>query len=200
MADVNSTWFRNRLVDKRLSQRQLARVIGVDPAAVSLMLRGKRKMDVSEAGAIAKALGVPVDEVLRHAGVDVRGVEANGSVPVVGWVDDQGVVTMERAMGPTVVPFLGGAGASDGVVALRIQTNERMDGWLVFYREVARQGVSLEAQGRLCVVELESGQKLLRAVRRGYAPGEHVLGGWFVERSGSIRIASAAPVICLWQG
>ena len=42
--------------------------MNLDPAAVSLMLRGKRKMSASEAGEIAKLLGVAVDEVLMRAG------------------------------------------------------------------------------------------------------------------------------------
>jgi hypothetical protein len=42
--------------------------MGLDPAAVSLMLSGRRKMTVSEAKEIARALGVDVAEVLAHCG------------------------------------------------------------------------------------------------------------------------------------
>jgi len=38
------------------------------------MLRGKRGMDVSEAVALARLLGVSVDDVLERTGEDLRGV------------------------------------------------------------------------------------------------------------------------------
>lgn len=65
---VDTRWFQDRLADKRLSQRQLAARMNLDPAAVSLMLRGRRRMSVTEAAEIARYLGVEVDDVLRHAG------------------------------------------------------------------------------------------------------------------------------------
>lgn len=51
-----------------MSQRELARHMRMDAGAMSLMLRGKRKMTVAEATAIAKALGVSVEEVVARAG------------------------------------------------------------------------------------------------------------------------------------
>jgi transcriptional regulator with XRE-family HTH domain len=65
---IDTRWFQDRLADKQLSQRQLAARLRLDPAAVSLMLRGRRKMSVAEAAEIANYIGVEVDEVLRHAG------------------------------------------------------------------------------------------------------------------------------------
>jgi transcriptional regulator with XRE-family HTH domain len=67
-AQIDTRWFQNQLADKRLSQRQLAKRLSLDPAAVSLMLRGKRKMSASEAAEIAAQLGVSADEVLMRAG------------------------------------------------------------------------------------------------------------------------------------
>lgn len=65
---IDTRWFQNQLADKRLSQRQLAKRMDLDPAAVSLMLRGKRKMTANEAVEIANMLGVSADEVLMRAG------------------------------------------------------------------------------------------------------------------------------------
>ena len=65
---IDTMWFRGKLADKRLSQRKLALLMDIDPAAMSLMIRGKRKMSVTEAAEIAKFLGVGVDEVLLRAG------------------------------------------------------------------------------------------------------------------------------------
>lgn len=65
---VDSRFFQNALADKGLSQRKLAARLGLDPAAVSLMIKGKRKLSASEAAEIAKFLGISVEEVLFRSG------------------------------------------------------------------------------------------------------------------------------------
>ena len=51
---MDTNWFRDRLADRGLSQRALARHMGLDAAAVSLMLRGRRVMKLTEAAEIAR--------------------------------------------------------------------------------------------------------------------------------------------------
>lgn len=46
---MNTEWFRQLLSTRKLSQRGLAKLMELDPAAVSLMLRGQRKMTNEEA-------------------------------------------------------------------------------------------------------------------------------------------------------
>jgi transcriptional regulator with XRE-family HTH domain len=65
---VDTRFFQNLLADKRLSQRKLAARLKLDPAAVSLMIRGKRKLSAAEAAEIAKFLGLSVEEVLFRSG------------------------------------------------------------------------------------------------------------------------------------
>ncbi len=36
---IDTEWFRDRLASRKLSQRGLAKAMGVDPSAVSLMFR-----------------------------------------------------------------------------------------------------------------------------------------------------------------
>lgn len=69
MQKIDTRWFQDRLTDKKLSQRKLASLLNLDPAAVSLMLRGRRKMSAAEAAEVARVLGVPVKDVLVRAGV-----------------------------------------------------------------------------------------------------------------------------------
>ena len=71
-AEVDTQWFRQRLADRELSMRKLAKILHVDVAAVSLMLRGRRGMRLEEATTIAEVLHVPLSQVLTHAGVRVR--------------------------------------------------------------------------------------------------------------------------------
>lgn len=67
--EPNTRWFQNRIADVRLSQRRVAKHLGLDPAAVSLMIRGKRKMSAAEAAELARLLGVTVNDVMHHAGI-----------------------------------------------------------------------------------------------------------------------------------
>lgn len=41
---MNTEWFRQLLATRKLSQRGLAKLLELDPAAVSLMLRGSGEM------------------------------------------------------------------------------------------------------------------------------------------------------------
>lgn len=71
---IDTGWFKGMLADKRLSQRKLAVLLGLDAAAVSLMLRGRRKMGVAEAAEIAKQLEVSVEQVMMRAGAGATSV------------------------------------------------------------------------------------------------------------------------------
>ena len=69
MKPIDTQWFKGLLADRQISQRQLAFKMGMDPASMSLMLRGRRKMNLHDAELMARQLNVRVDEVLFHAGV-----------------------------------------------------------------------------------------------------------------------------------
>lgn len=74
VGSVDSRWFQSQLALNRLSQRRLAKLIGLDPSAVSLMFRGKRRMTAEEAAMVSRLLNVDVQEVMTRAGIDLRGV------------------------------------------------------------------------------------------------------------------------------
>lgn len=71
--NIDTRWFQTRLADRHVSQRQLAKRLGLDPAAVSLMLHGRRKFTAKEAVEIARVLGVELEAVVTKAGLG-RGV------------------------------------------------------------------------------------------------------------------------------
>ena len=79
--NIDTRWFQTRLADKHVSQRELARRLGLDPAAVSLMLHGRRKFTAKEAVEIARVLGVELEAVVTKAGIG-KGVSglSEGSV------------------------------------------------------------------------------------------------------------------------
>ena len=71
MSRMDTKWFRERLAEKGLSQRALARKLGLDQSAISLTFGGRRRMKFEEAAGIARLFSLPVSDVLRHAGMPV---------------------------------------------------------------------------------------------------------------------------------
>lgn len=192
---VNTPWFLDRLASLKMSQTKFGELMGLDKGAVSLLLRGRRKMSVHEAGQIAGIFHVPVDEVLRHAGVDAR-VQPAGKVKVAGWIDAEGEVHHGGANGPKSVSAPPGVDAR--CEALRAQTGGPFDGWLLFYRPTTE--VSPDAIGRMCIVRIGGRDSLLvRVVGRGYEAGYFTVTGWTGGASENVRLESAAPVLWMQQ-
>lgn len=167
---VNTAWFRSRLADQKMSQRALARQLGLDPAAVSLTLRGKREMKIAEAVSIARLLGVPADEVMRHSGVNIA---SNGKKVLVCSFMDAAAEVHTEATGMTV-PHPGGD-LPDSLMAIQCRTAgtdlDHMDGWVMFANINMDGTVQADAVGRLSIVRLRNGvmhiAKLARGSRRG---------------------------------
>ena len=196
VSNFNAVWFTGKLEEQQLSKRQLAKLMGLDPAAVSLMLRGLRKMSANEAGEIASLLGVTVEEVLRHAGAHLSEHSGN-SVPIIGWIDAQNEIRFDRPAGPGTAEAP--ANATQDTVALRVQaTGAMFDGWLLYYRPI--EGISLEALGRLCVVKVApNGPDYVMPVSRGYEAGKYNLGGWNTGLIANVGLISAAPITWMKQ-
>lgn len=163
---TNTKWFKEKLAERDMSMRRLAKHLGLDPAAVSLTLRGMRKMTSPEAHQIGQLLGVQVTEVLRQAGVpisdDVR------TVPWAQYVTSKGQVKElaapgKRQVGPPDLP-------ADGF-ALQVRSPASVyDKWMVFCSgaKLAAEG----AVGRLSVVKC--GEELyLGTLQEGYDAGTY---------------------------
>lgn len=166
MRKINQDWFKERLVELKLSQRQLAKRMKIDPASMSNMLAGKRSMTMDEARKIAAHFLLPVTEVMRQAGIDVH--DDVRKVPIAGYVSSGGLVTLlptgthDEVVAPADVPAGGYA------VQVRIVNNVR-DGWLYF---VSGQHVEpSEAMDKLCLVALKDGTLLHAMIKRGYKKG-----------------------------
>jgi transcriptional regulator with XRE-family HTH domain len=65
---VDAAWFEDQLHRIKVPQRQLAKLMGVDPAAVSLLKQGKRCLTLIEADYLSHLLGVSVAEVAARMG------------------------------------------------------------------------------------------------------------------------------------
>ena len=192
---IDKKWFVAKLQEKEITQRKMAAALGVDPASVSVLLSGNRRLQLAEAEVIAQLLNEPVVDVLRHAGVSVEAGSAE-SVPIVGWIDDENVVHFKRpATGQRTVEAP--PGVPSGCVALRYETQNTLgsrDGWLIFF--VPGSVVDVDALGRWSVVDVD-GKTVLRVINRGHSRGSYKLtshrAGIAPGEAGSVR--AATPVL-----
>lgn len=163
---MNTEWFRQLLATRKLSQRGLAKLLELDPAAVSLMLRGQRKMTNAEAHQVSLILGVPITEVLRQAGIEVN--DDVRRVKVTGYIDKDAAVTLfpkrthDKVVGPADCP--------EGTYALQQRdANSQKDGWMYFVspsEDDPRQHL-----GEMCCVALDNGEHIVAFIQRGYRSG-----------------------------
>jgi transcriptional regulator with XRE-family HTH domain len=163
---MNTEWFRDVLAQKKLSQRRLASLMELDPAAVSLMLRGQRRMTPEEAHQMGIILGVKTTQILRQAGVavsdDVRHVK------VTGYIDEHAVVTLfprrtyDKVVGPADCP--------EGTYALQMRyPSNTKDGWMYFVSPA--EDDPRAHIGQLCVIALDNGEHVMSSLQRGYRTG-----------------------------
>ena len=69
MAKIDTAWFHQQLDERGESVRGLARFMGLDPSAVSRMLKGERKMSADEQDHVSNFLGVNLEEIaMRRRG------------------------------------------------------------------------------------------------------------------------------------
>lgn len=170
MAEINQDWFKDKLRQVKISQRQLAKFMEIDPASVSYMLSGKRRMSMDEARKLAGYLLVPVTEVMRQAGIDV--LDDVRKVPVAGYISNGGAVSLlpkgthDLVICPADVP------TGSFAVQSRI-VNSSNDGWLWFVSGV--QEDPTQCAGKLTLLALKDGRMLCAILKRGYKSGAYNL-------------------------
>lgn len=190
---MNTAFFRNRLRDRQITQRKLATALGLDPAAVTLMLKGQRRIRSEEAQKIADLLGLPITEVLREAGIPIR--DGVSTLPIQGSVDANGRITLmpagthEMTTAPEDVP-------RDGYALQMRAFSDAHDGWLLFAAD-ASSSPELHLD-RLCAVSVSDGRALVAFVRRGYRQGLYNLMLWpSREPLNDVAIQSVSPLLWL---
>jgi hypothetical protein len=165
---MNTQWFRDRLRDAKISQRGLAKILGMDPAAASLMLRDMRKMTASEGHQISQVLGLPFTEIMRQAGIEV--VDDVSRVPITSYMDDDGNVSLLAARTHDTVT--GPADCPVGTYAIQVRCPSNVkDGWLLFVSPT--QAPSNEYLDKLCSTATSGGKQIVGVVRRGYRHDTH---------------------------
>ena len=192
---INTEWFRDKLAEKQLSQRGLAKLMGLDAAAISLMLRGKREMRIAEAALIANFLGVSTEEVIAHVG---PAKHEPSPVPIIGIINGNGRVQWRDSLGEVPRPV---GELPINVAAIQCRTAgtnlDYMDRWVLFIPEPHDDGqVRAECIDRLSIVRPTGGDSVLAQVRRGYAPGKWNLRGPVVNAE-ETGLEYAAPILLI---
>lgn len=160
---LNKQWFVSRLQAIKLSQRQLAKKIDLDPSAVTLMLSGRRKITTDEVHKIANILNVSVAEIMRHAGIDVT--DDVRKVKIKGFIGEKSRVTFfegdsfDYSIAPADVP-------NDSFCLQVRQPGSPNDGWLIFVS--GEKTSSQNLVDRPALVELDDGTQMTCLIRRGY--------------------------------
>lgn len=188
---VNTKWFRDRLAERDMSLRRLAKLLELDPSAVSLMLRGLRTMTADEANRISGLLTIPVTEVLAQAGIpieeDARSMQVRASIDARSVLHPITAKTARRVTAPRDVPAAG--------LAIQVRAPELLqDGWVIFTGAADPRVAAMI--DRLAVIELRGAGRVVGTVKRGYSEDRYnvvpLLGGPSVEDSEAL---SAAPVL-----
>jgi transcriptional regulator with XRE-family HTH domain len=192
MMTIDTQWFTDRLAERRLSQRQLAKMMGLDNAAVSLMLRGKRKMSLDEAAQLAVLLQSTTAEILEAAGVQVTG---NGQrVKVIGHMSGDGSVGLEAEGIHDMVDAP--PGLPGDAVAIQCRTarteQELVDGWLYFLSE--KQISPERAVGTFAMVAIKNNGLHMAHIKRGYRKGTYNIADSSGRIMQNVEVAWASPV------
>ena len=181
---VDKQWFQDKIAERGLSQARFAKMQGLDPSQISLLLSGKRKMKLTDIEMFASALGKPVDQVAAKSGLyaDSKSKE----IAATGWVDDNGRISKLKDV--TVKTDLS---LPANAVAIQVRSPATiLDGAYVFYlKDVYKSPDEVQT---LCIVD----DQYVGVLKKGYS-GE----GSYCLLSGSnqqeIEPKKVSPVICV---
>jgi len=195
---MDTRWFKDKLDDRELSQRVLAKLLGVHPASVNRLMHGRRPMRFDEAEVVAPLLGVRVSELIERAEIDLAGAAAeDATTHLVGYIDGAGEAHIDWQDASISVPTLPDLPRSAVAIQWRTAMTQldAIDGWAMY---VERPNGQVEhALGRLSLVSLESDLLVAGFLRRGYLPGTYNVTGFFPPHLENVRVRWASPVLLL---
>lgn len=195
---INKLWFINQLKNQEKTAYQMAKVLNLDPSAVSRMLSGDRKMELREAAIIAKFLGHSVTTIMEQAGIPLSQIspKETGMMRVFGTVNAKGDVSM---VVPHEAPYVTApANIPNHGIALRYMTDgtafEYANGWVLYYEPLT--DIPLDAIGRLCVVKVAGESDFaVRVIKRGLERGKYKLFTPWGEDAGTAVVENASPIL-----
>ena len=189
---IDTAWFSGRLADRKMSQRGLAKIMGLDPAAMSLMLRGKRKMTLDEAAQLANILRVSTHDVLEHAGINVV---SDRRAKVIGYMTGDASVHLygegnhDMIDAPSDMPPENTAAVQARTAGTDLQ---HVDGYHMFF---ADEHVSPSScVGQLVIAAVKGNGLVLAHVYKGYQRGSYNLMNWRNQLTTNQELLWVMPV------
>lgn len=190
--NVDKAWFEQRLADRQISMRGLAKLMNVDPSTVSLMIRGLRGLSSDTAVKMARELNVTTNEIYKRAGLPIK--DEAREISVTMYVDADGhchaikEADVEKISAPFDVPISG--------FGLQLRSGGQTDGWIVIVD--GRSYSPADCLGSMCLYQRKDGGAGIGITRRGYKAGlynitRNVTPGAAEEVD--IDLESATPVV-----
>lgn len=165
--NLDVEWFKNKLAEKKLSTRALAKLLDVNPSTVSLMLRGIRAIHNKDAVKLADIFSVTTIEIFKRAGAPIE--DEVRTVPVTTYIDEHNkLVTIAAA---DFEQFNAPFDAASNSYAMQVRNGRKHDGWVFV---VGASKVKPEAcLGSLVVYCTEAWSTHLGIIKRGYVKGTY---------------------------
>lgn len=203
---LDTEWFKAQMRKQNLSQRSVAKKLGINQSLISHMFFGRRRMTLEEADKWAKILQVPLIEVLDRSGLEgarkVLSLDEKATCPIVGSITDDLISDIYQGtpLGTAANPT-----GEKHVAALRFETLngpfKGLFGALLYFRigahDFGQNGVEGDIINRLCVVRARGvAHYLIRVVDRGFEAGTFTLSLLNGEvREKNVSLVFATPVI-----
>lgn len=190
------TALRRFMEARGLKPHPWAQAAGLRSSTIYNFLSGKSlSLSSDTLERLAKAAGATVDEILSGEKTNNMS-EAPVLVPYTVGVYGR-LFSMDR---PMQVQRPAGVPAEVKVVAARIDgdgLHPVPDGWMVYFEAQPRDPESLV--GKLCVVQVAGGQRLIREIRRGQNPGLYTLLSWTASPMEQAQVQAAHLIISIAQ-
>jgi len=188
--------FKHFMEVRGLKPHPWAQAAGLRSSTIYNFLSGKSlSLSSDTLERLAKAAGASVDEILSGEKTNHRN-DAPVLVPYTVGVYGR-LFSMDR---PMQVQRPAGVPAEVEVVAARIDgdgLHPVPDGWLVYFEAEPRDPEALI--GKLCVVQVAGGQRLIREIRRGQNPGLYTLLSWTASPMEQAQVQAAHLIISIAQ-
>lgn len=165
---VNKKYFDDLMQDKRISLRSIAKHMNVSPSQLSRTLTGHRRMQMSEAAALAALLGTSVVEVMINAGIEGARSDHRYAA-IIGHLQDGFSVAPANPNVIEKVPLPGCVPHDTEAVQARTATTalSYLDGWIFF---IGPQMKPSEATGCYALINMVDRQ-VIGVIGKGYQPG-----------------------------
>lgn len=165
--NIDEQWFKDKLIEKKLSLRAVAKLMDLHPSTMSLMIRGMRQIHHDDAVKLGDILHVPVVEIFRRAGAPIK--DEQRSIKVRAYCDEEGDY---RPIDDAIADkFIAPYDTPTNAYALQIRTGRKHDGWMLIV--AGTKHPAEHCVGKMCVYCMEDGTIHVGMMRRGYKEGTY---------------------------